>query len=240
MEVLSLNIDVPQPAQFAPKIRCIVYDWDRVGSNDVLGRFFITFQDCLDMMKQQKPRWYNLYDLEDNQLDGQVYIAVEFIDANKQHDPIFKMNVTYSPFYLHLLTIGVRGLRSAFGVNKPQVVYTAPLAGDTGEIATDPSSDPSPQNANFLVVQKILLKMPKDYELAPVLNIVARDNLFGGLIQRGLGNSMLDLHEFMDPIRDSKINAWIIKETRTNVLNENELKYELAAEEQAEKKNLGK
>ena len=82
-----------------------------------------------------------------------------------------------------MLTIGVRGLRSAIGIFKPQIVYTAPMAGDTGEIRTDPSSDPAAKDANFLVIQKIPLKLPYDFELAPVVNIAARDNLFGGVIQ---------------------------------------------------------
>merc|ERR1719474_1737488 len=45
MEVVELNCDVPQPAEYAPQIRCSVYDWDRFGSNDLIGRFFLPFMD---------------------------------------------------------------------------------------------------------------------------------------------------------------------------------------------------
>merc|ERR1712173_29640 len=160
----------------------------------------------------------------------------EFIDANQKTDPIFKIDRTANPFYLHLLTIGVRSLKSALGVHKPQVVYTAPLAGSVEEIATDPSSNPSAKNANFLVIQKLPIKIPIDYELAPVINIIARDNLFGGLVKRSIGASIIDLHEFMISISGSDKNEWRIKDTRIEILNEKQLKLEISAEEAAERR----
>merc|ERR1712154_466690 len=145
---------------------------------------------------------------------------------------------TANPFYLHLLTIGVRTLKSALGVHKPQVVYTAPLAGSVEEIATDPSSNPSAKNANFLVIQKLPIKIPIDYELAPVINIIARDNIFGGLVKRSIGSSIIDLHEFMIQIKGSDKNEWRIKDNRIEILNEKQLKLEINAEERAERRTF--
>merc|ERR1712129_473450 len=115
-------------------------------------------------------------------------------------------------------------------------VYTAPLAGSQEEIATDPSSNPSAKNANFLVIQKLPIKIPIDYELAPVINIIARDNLFGGLVKRSIGASIIDLHEFMISIKGSDKNEWRIKESRIEILNEKQLKLEISAEEGAERR----
>eukprot|EP00485_Elphidium_margaritaceum_P004276 CAMPEP_0202695866 /NCGR_PEP_ID=MMETSP1385-20130828/9321_1 /ASSEMBLY_ACC=CAM_ASM_000861 /TAXON_ID=933848 /ORGANISM="Elphidium margaritaceum" /LENGTH=1764 /DNA_ID=CAMNT_0049351945 /DNA_START=35 /DNA_END=5329 /DNA_ORIENTATION=- len=236
MEQVTLNVDVPQPASYAPAIRCSVYDWDRFSGNDLIGRLFVPFMDVLSMMRERKPRWYYLRDLKGEQKEGKVYLAIEFIDANVKADPIFKIDKSANPFYLHLLTIGVRSMKSALGVHKPQVVYTAPLAGSVEEIATDPSSNPNAANANFLVIQKLPIKIPIDYELAPVINIIVRDNLFGGLVKRSIGSSIIDLHDFMVPIKSSEKNEWRIKDNRIEILNEKQLKLEIAAEDRAERR----
>ena len=39
MEQVVLNVDVPQPAKYAPRVRCSVYDWDRFSGNDLIGSF---------------------------------------------------------------------------------------------------------------------------------------------------------------------------------------------------------
>lgn len=211
MEKVQLNVDVPQPAEYAPQIRCSVYDWDRFSGNDLIGRFFIPFLDVIEMMKLSKPRWYHLRDqLTGEQMEGKVYVAVEFIDANQKRPPIFKIDKTANPFYLHLLTIGVRSMKSALGVHKPQIVYTAPLGGGTEETRTEPSSNQSAKNANFLVIQKLPIKIPVDYELAPVINIIARDNLFGGLLKRSIGAAIIDLQQFMHKLPASDKNEWAI------------------------------
>ena len=191
------------------------------------------------MMHEKKPRWYHLYNHKTNQeMEGKVYIAVEFIDANQKRDPIFKIDKTANPFYLHLLTIGVRTMKSALGVHKPQIVYTAPLAGSVEEIATDPSSNPSAKNANFLVIQKLPIKIPIDYELAPVINIIARDNLFGGLVKRSIGSSSIDLHQFMIKLKSGDKGEWTIRDNRIEILNEKQLKLEISAVERAERREF--
>eukprot|EP01084_Bolivina_argentea_P170946 296190_1 len=58
MEKLILDVNVPQPAKYAPKIRCSCYDWNRFSGNDLIGRFFISFVDVLDMMNKKTPFWY--------------------------------------------------------------------------------------------------------------------------------------------------------------------------------------
>jgi len=239
MEKVQLNVDVPQPAEYAPQIRCSVYDWDRFSGNDLIGRFFIPFLDVIAMMKESKPRWYHLYEQGTGEkMEGKVYVAVEFIDANQKREPIFKIDKTANPFYLHLLTIGVRSMKSALGVHKPQIVYTAPLGGGTEETRTEPSSNPSAKNANFLVIQKLPIKIPVDYELAPVINIIARDNLFGGLLKRSIGAAIIDLQQFMYKLPTSDKNEWAIQERRIEILNEKQLKLEINAEERAERREF--
>ena len=117
--VLLMNVNVPQPAMFSPKIRCAIYDWDRLSGNDLIGRFSISFQDVATMMVESKPKWYQLEDTTGNQLTGKVYCAVEFIDPNSRGDKlqkrIFTIDHTTDMYHLHLLTIGVRSLKSSLG-----------------------------------------------------------------------------------------------------------------------------
>jgi len=231
MTKITMNVDVPMPAEYAPKIRCSVYDWDRFTGNDLIGRFAVPFKHVIDMMRTGKPRWYHLYDTDGDKMDGKCYIAIEFVDANNKIPPIFKIDKRTNPFFLHLLTIGVRGLKSSLGVYKPQIVYSAPMGGDySNEVATDPSSAPSARDANFLVVQKFPLRLPIDYELAPVINIICRDNLFGGLVKRSIGSATIDLHMFMKKLLNDPDNGWRIQEKRLEILNEEELKLEMKVE----------
>ena len=230
-------------ALFAPKIRCAVYDWDRLSGNDLIGRFSISFEDIATMMVESKPRWYHLKDRKGNEMEGKVYCAVEFFDPNMRHSkPIFMIDETTELYYLHLLTIGVRSLRSALGVHKPQILYSSNAAvmasstkSDNCIIKTSRSSDPSAQDANFLEIQKLPLRISPDYELAPVINIVAQDNMFGNLVKRTVGNTALDLHQFMILRPHSKQNHWYINDdVKTTILNEKYLQNEMAAEKMAE------
>merc|ERR1712087_919086 len=65
---------------------------------------------------------------------------------------------------------------------------------------------------------------------------IARDNLFGGLVKRSIGASIIDLHEFMISIKNSDKNEWRIKDSRIEILNEKQLKLEINAEEAAERR----
>ena len=103
------------------------------------------------MMRASGPRWYHLFEqATGEQMAGKVYVSVEFIDANQKRPPIFKIAKMANPFFLYLLTIGVRSMKSALGVHKPQIVYTAPLGGGTEKTRTELSSNPSgPRTPTF-------------------------------------------------------------------------------------------
>ena len=254
MEILELNIDVPQyslrkqtttnllsnysadknsPDKFnfderqdhgnddddddhnndliAPKIRCNVYDWDPESSDDFIGRFSISFSDVLRMMKSREPRWYHLFDKDKNKLTSQIYLACEFMNPNNPLNiPKFTMADIKDEYYLHLLTIGVREVKSSFTVFKPNVNYhPSSNAAHIDCISTNPSSDPTSKNANYLQLQKLQLQISRDYELAPVINIIVKDNLFGGFgktwaITRNIGHATLNLHDFMIKLKHRK------------------------------------
>eukprot|EP01084_Bolivina_argentea_P085310 154177_1 len=224
MEKLILNVNVPQPAQYAPKIRCSCYDWDRFSGNDLIGRFFISFVDVLDMMHKKTPFWYHLTDQNGNKMKAKVYIGIELIDVKQKNKPIFRIDKTTNQFYLHLLTIGVR--HSKGFVHKPQIVYYSSAKG-TREISTDPSSNYSANNANFFNVHKMRIKIPINYKLAPAVVVNFRSVIMIELgdrdwdseyeegsvrkIQKSIGTGVINLQDFMIPIKDSSNNDWVLK-----------------------------
>ncbi len=70
------------------------------------------------------------------------------------------------------------------------------------------------------MLTKLPIKIPIDYELAPVINIIARDNLFGGLVKRSIGSSIIDLHQFMIGTGDYNENIWMLKQyKKSNFVN---------------------
>eukprot|EP01084_Bolivina_argentea_P170947 296194_1 len=73
MEKLILDVNVPQPAQYAPKIRCSCYDWNNFSGKDLIGRFCISFVDVLDMMHKKTPFWYHLTDQNGNKMKAKAY-----------------------------------------------------------------------------------------------------------------------------------------------------------------------
>jgi hypothetical protein len=240
MESVDMSVDVPMPAQFAPAIRCAVCDWDRFGSNDLLARFTIPFQTCMDMMQEEKARWFSLEDLEGNDLNGKgVYLGIEFMDPNDfgKRDKIFTIDHSTKPCDFHLLTIGVRGLKSRMGIAKPRVVYAVPIAGEMREVKTDPSSQPEPKNANFLVLKKITVDLPLNYELSPVLSLYTQDHKFGGLLKTDVGNASIALENYMMRIAPTS-NDWVVKDEVKQILDEKELQAELDAEMLAESREF--
>ncbi|ETO16331.1 hypothetical protein RFI_21021, partial [Reticulomyxa filosa] len=235
MEELTLNVDIPQPVEYAPRVRCAIYDWDQVGSNDLLARVFIPFKIIQKMEKTKKPEWFPLQDKMGHVLEAKgVYMAIELLDPDLRHaKPIFSIDFASFPFDLNFFVIGVRDLKSSLGVSKPQLVSTVPVTGDLSEVATDPSSNPSPTDANWLVIKKMAFDLPKNFELAPVVNLLLRDNKFGGLLKHDIGNAPLKIEQFMQKI-DEEGTDWVAKEETKSILDEKELKTELKAEEEAE------
>lgn len=85
-----MNVNVTQPAKYAPDIQVAVYDWDQWSGDDLIGRFPISFQHCLDMCVSGRPEWFKLQSHDGEPASGELYLACEFIESGMQ--PVFKMN----------------------------------------------------------------------------------------------------------------------------------------------------
>eukprot|EP00494_Astrolonche_serrata_P019245 UN19447 len=64
-------------------------------------------------LEMTEPEWFDLFDEHDNPLEAAVYLAIEFQDANQDgvQKRSFTMNSEKESYYLHILTVGVRGVR---------------------------------------------------------------------------------------------------------------------------------
>merc|ERR1719204_1270248 len=91
LEEIECKVHVPQMGEFAPDIQFFVYDHDfGPMKDDLIGHFSLPYLDALEM---EKPRWFQLHDIETGmEVDGEVYVAVEFLDSEAHDYRKFKIN----------------------------------------------------------------------------------------------------------------------------------------------------
>jgi len=232
LETLSDSVMVPHPKEFAPSIRIMVFDEDFLSKDDLIGSIAIPYLDALKMTKKQ---WFPLNDRHGEPGQGEVYLGFEFLDPDqKNYTTKFNMNTNFKTFYLRLMTLGVRDLRSAIPMMKTQISY----ATNEGKVfKTKKSSKPSTKNANFVQVHKMALQIPDDIEMAPTLSVVVNDLMFGSLLTRLIGTSTLKLRHLMEPTGSI---GWVIKETGDLdiVEDDKDIQREKDAEELAERSEM--
>eukprot|EP00497_Spongosphaera_streptacantha_P000741 TRINITY_DN1493_c0_g1_i1.p1 TRINITY_DN1493_c0_g1~~TRINITY_DN1493_c0_g1_i1.p1 ORF type:complete len:478 (-),score=109.82 TRINITY_DN1493_c0_g1_i1:335-1651(-) len=226
LDILSESVMVPQPSSYAPDIKLMVFDKDMFSQHDLIGRCSVSYDRAINMTK---PEWFALEDEDGNKDLGELYLAFEFIDPNHSGRPKFSMNQNWQTYYLSILTLGVRNIRSSLPIMKSQIKY----ATNDGKFhVTKRSSRPSAKNANFLSVHKLELKLPEDIEMAPAVSVVCNDVKFG-IMELLVGTSTIHLRDFMVP---TGVHTWIVKETGSlQIVDDKQIQQEIDAELEAEK-----
>ena len=238
---ISLVVNVPQPFEYAPPIRCRIYDCNRVTSDDLIGHFKINMTDVSKMMKKKQARWYSneMTDLVGNKYQGEVYLACELIDPNSRAVTIFEIDRRIKKYTLHMLTIGLRGFKSPRNVKSQQIEYV----GQHDQIVR------ANMNAsNTCFVNELMLDLPYDSQLIPSFGVQVRDVMFGGIIKSRAAGSTINISKYIRKIDNNNqsnsinsSNSWELNnETNSvDVINAkeiNKINNEISAEQMVEQR----
>ena len=212
---LSANTKIASPAELAPSIHIAVFDYDRVGKDDPIGRFSISLFDVLLMCNNEeiKPKWFQLYDWNNQKIDkAEILMSFDLFEVNN----MMKLNETINllpettPMKLQVISLGLRNLQSTIGIHKTYLHFNLP--GDA-HFQTKKSKLPNAENPNFLQILEIPIDLAKKKIYAAALNLQVRDVLFGGIIDRLIGAGTLNLAQFLiDDPNDSEL--WIKPRTK--------------------------
>ncbi|KAJ3431796.1 c2 calcium-dependent membrane targeting [Anaeramoeba flamelloides] len=110
LETVLLDVDLPQPLSYSPNINVMVYDWDRVGSDDFLGRFDVDIEKIGHRMPAV-PKWYKLYtDVPDNTF-GEILASFQLIRARKvKNTPLPDLTPEHKECIIEISSVGLRNL----------------------------------------------------------------------------------------------------------------------------------
>merc|ERR1712142_307164 len=189
---------------FAPSLQCFVFDWDALGKDDPIGRFSITCPEIRTMnrdLQTLSPTWFNLKTFDNQDIpDSRVLATFQLLDADDmeeigEDEELPCLFPPTTPTFLQIVTLGLRRMQSAMGINKCYVDFELPNGKRFG---TKKSRIPSRKNPNFLQVLKIPVDLPNDRIFAPIVDIQVRDALMGGFVKRLLGAATLDISSYLD------------------------------------------
>jgi len=150
-----MNINVPFPWRFSPKLQIFVFDWDQVGKDDPLGRFSLTISKITELNPgpEPKPYWFKMTDFEGKLIEGaEVLAAFQLIeDVSKMEEKIKPIVPPTIPMTLEITTLGLRALQSTLGIHKTYLDFELP---NGKRFATRQSNQPSAKNPNYLQILK--------------------------------------------------------------------------------------
>eukprot|EP00456_Euglypha_rotunda_P035085 TRINITY_DN2705_c0_g1_i5.p1 TRINITY_DN2705_c0_g1~~TRINITY_DN2705_c0_g1_i5.p1 ORF type:complete len:970 (-),score=172.98 TRINITY_DN2705_c0_g1_i5:22-2667(-) len=231
----KLNVQVPYPWHFAPRIQIFIFDWDQFGDDENMARFSISFQEAAkkDETQEIEPEWYKLTDFEGKVIEGaEILCAFQLLTAKAVHgmaDGDVSIVPKTVPMTLEITTLGLRGLQSTLGVHKTFIDFELP---NGKRFHTRESNKPSAASPNFLQVLKLPVDLPVRSIFAPTLLIEVRDVLFGGLVKRVIGTSALDMSKFMVSTPDG---GWAPAAGKIEITSEEEVQAELKEEDRKRK-----
>ena len=199
-QALILDVQVPIPLKYAPKIYCEIYDHDDFSKDQSLGRFSVIAENIWTVfddkkIDEPKPKWYGLCDAEHNTVSGEVLCAFELIDIQQSDIKVININPPCKmiPKVAHCITLGLRDIQSIFGVHKPYLEFES-----SGSLyKTDTSNRPDSRNPNFCQILKVEVMLPVEKIFLPNLNLTIKDSLFGGLIKRKIGFASIELEDIL-------------------------------------------
>merc|ERR1712087_525335 len=195
--------------RFAPSLQIYLYDSDLLSKDDPLARFSVSMPKIKNMNKsleELSPTWFPLSTFEGVPIPDAKILATFQILKQEELAILGPQMPNIKPAtdlkYLQIVTLGLRNMQSALGLNKLMTEFELPNGKRFG---TTQSRVPSAKNPNFLQILKIPIDIPIQRIFSPVVDIEVRDTLFGGLIKRLIGTAVLDLSKFLDDDAEEKL-----------------------------------
>jgi len=86
-EALAISCELPQGLVNAADIHVMVYDWDKVGSDDFLGRFSVPISQITDQMPEN-PKWYPIFAKDPTLPEGEILASFQLLPESKASAPM--------------------------------------------------------------------------------------------------------------------------------------------------------
>lgn len=261
-ETLRMNVDLPLDPLIAPPLVVFVYDYDQVGSDDLIGRVEVPFSEMTRHIAPE-PRWYPLYMGTTDEQEGELLASFQLIPSNLAvKEPIPVIRPPSKPSIVEFRCIGLRGLQTTGTFNSISKPYleidcgnggllnqlksaasaaasaaTGGLIGSKTNLARTKASDaPTSTSPNFLEVIHFHVNLPLNPLFAPTLNARVYDS---GLLKKKLiGSSSIPLGPYI-PWSNEEIPRYNLPEKADTVpgsSDEIEQREEVMKEETAEEK----
>ncbi|KAJ3432654.1 c2 calcium-dependent membrane targeting [Anaeramoeba flamelloides] len=109
-ETVVIPVELPDPINLAPNISVMCYDWDKVSSDDLLGRFDVN-TTSLSSTFPSAPVWYDLY-MDDPEITyGKILASFQLIPYHERKNfPIPSLIPDYKTCVIELSAVGLRDL----------------------------------------------------------------------------------------------------------------------------------
>ena len=200
-ETYHMKIKIPSTKESAP-IVVYVYDYDLIGSDDILGVTFIEMTEAsIEPDSVPRPKWRDISLGRKGTEKGKILMSFSLF--KRELKTPFNIVPEFEDKNIQINILGLRDLKPAVGwlpVNKAFVKFDLNALNLPGEstglksIETQPFDSGSDPNINSTVSFKC--KMPIDSIYSPYLTATVHDYLFHGLSQPLIGSFCINLGKY--------------------------------------------
>eukprot|EP00741_Cyanophora_paradoxa_P022431 tig00021489_g21657.t1 len=212
--VILKDVLLPEDLRFAQEIQCLVYDFDRLGSDEYLGR--ATFPVAPLQATLQKPSWAPIYFDDPAVKEGRILVSFQLIPASQASMiPLQSIVPPSSPMVCEILALGCRSLQTS-SLLPPQEPYIEFDAGERDRATekvkqTRPSNLPTAKSPNYLEVIRVPVDVPQDPIFAPSISFRVYDRQLAGISTPLIGVGSVDLEKIINPPVAAKLTALVAR-----------------------------
>ncbi|KAJ5067739.1 c2 calcium-dependent membrane targeting [Anaeramoeba ignava] len=175
-EIVTFQVDLPEPLNLAPDVVVLCYDWDQIGGDDFLGRFSVKTSQ-LSKRFPPAPKWYDLWVDDPSIIYGSVLASFQLVPV--EEISAYPLPKSIAPEFkdclLQVSVVGLRGLLpfKMSRIKEPYIEFD--LSQGTVQkdkerkkftFTTEPSAAPSGSNPNHLQVFRAPVKIPLNHIFA--------------------------------------------------------------------------
>lgn len=150
-ETLNIPTSLPENLQFASDVHVMVYDWDRMDSDDFLGRFSVPLSAISEKF-EENPKWYPIYAKDPSITEGEILASFQLIPESKiQQYPLVPIKPKARDCVVEMSVVGIRDLLpyDVLPISKPFIEFDC---GSGAKVKTNGSSTPSSSSPHYLEV----------------------------------------------------------------------------------------
>eukprot|EP00301_Raphidiophrys_heterophryoidea_P013214 c2057_g1_i1.p1 GENE.c2057_g1_i1~~c2057_g1_i1.p1 ORF type:complete len:1364 (-),score=380.71 c2057_g1_i1:181-4272(-) len=205
-EYRSMNVNVINPMDIAPKINGLIFDSDQIGSDEFAGLFQVDVSMLNDTTTKIEPKWHRL-ERRGKACPGAVLIGFDLVPlTNTIFSPPKSITPPSTERLLEFTIIGLRNL-APFNLLKIDKSYIVCELYDK-KYRTKKYSKPSGSSPNYLEFVELLISVPNNPLYTEPLQVtVFEDRLLGG--QTKIATCTISLEPYYDASKAKKSSVFV-------------------------------